>query len=116
MRTLLNWPQVKRDRLRPQGTERGESSTVDFKMRDLATKLAASVVLSALLTQLSYAQPFPESESQKAAEARKKADEKATDEAYKSMMKNTPNTPNSNKKVDPWGALRAPSANPGKQM
>ncbi len=60
--------------------------------------------------QPSYAQPFPESERQKAEEARKKADEQATEEAYKSQMKRTPNT---NKKVDPWGGLRTPSANPG---
>jgi hypothetical protein len=89
---------------------------VDFKMHNRARKLAASVVISALLTQPSYAQPFPKSDSQKAEEARKKAEEQATDEAYKSMMKNTPKTPNSDKKVDPWGALRASPANPGKQM
>jgi hypothetical protein len=57
------------------------------------------------------AQPFPESERQKAEEARKKTDEKATDEAYKSLMKHLPAT---NKKVDPWGGLRAPSATLGK--
>ncbi len=73
-------------------------------------KFAVSAVLSALLMQPSYAQPFPESERQKAEEARKKADEQATEEAYKSQMKRTPNT---NKKVDPWGGLRTPSANPG---
>jgi hypothetical protein len=80
-------------------------------MRNLVRKFAVSVVLMAFLTQSSYAQPFPESDRQKAAEARKKADEKATDEAYKAMMKNAPNT---NKKVDPWGSLRAPSVSPGK--
>lgn len=74
-------------------------------------KFAVSAVLSALLMQPSYAQPFPESERQKAEEARKKADKQATEEAYKSQMKRTPNT---NKKVDPWGGLRTPSANPGK--
>jgi hypothetical protein len=58
-----------------------------------------------------YAQPFPESERQKAEEARKKAAEKDTDEAYKSLMKHMPNT---NKKIDPWGGLRTPFANPGK--
>jgi hypothetical protein len=81
------------------------------EMNDLVRKFAVSVVLSALLTQASYAQPFPESERQKAEEARKKADEKATDEAYKSLMKRTPNA---DKKVDPWGGLRAPTTNPGK--
>jgi hypothetical protein len=74
-------------------------------------KFAVFAVLSALLTQPSYAQPFPESERQKAEEARKKAAEKDTDKAYKSLMKHMPNT---NKKVDPWGGLRTPSANPGK--
>jgi hypothetical protein len=69
------------------------------------------VVLLALLTQPSYAQPFPESNRQKAQEERKKADEKATDEAYKALIKRLPD---SNKKVDPWGGLRAPSATPGK--
>ena len=74
-------------------------------------KFAVFAVLSALLTQPSYAQPFPESERQKAEEARKKADEQAIEEAYKSQMKRAPTT---NKKVDPWGGLRAPpSANPG---
>jgi hypothetical protein len=87
------------------------------KRCDLVRKFAASLVLSALLilsaslTQSSYAQPFPESERQKAEEARKKADEKATDEAYKALMKHTPDA---NKKVDPWGGLRTPSATPGK--
>ena len=68
-------------------------------------KFAASVVLLALLMQPSYAQPFPEFDRQKAQEERKKADDKATDEAYKALMKHLPD---SNKKVDPWGALRAP--------
>ncbi len=79
--------------------------------RIVTLKLAASMILMALLMQSSYAQPFPESERQKAAEARKKAEETATDEAYKSMMKRTPNT---DKKVDPWGSMRAPPANPDK--
>ena len=69
------------------------------------------MALLALLTQPSYAQPFPESKRQKAQEERKKADEKATDEAYQALMKHLPD---SNRKVDPWGALRAPSATPGK--
>ena len=66
------------------------------------------MVFLALLTQPSYAQPFPESERQKAQEERKKADEKATDEV---LMKHLPD---SYKKVDPWGGVRAPSATPGK--
>jgi hypothetical protein len=80
-------------------------------MCDLARKLAVAVVLSALLMQPSYAQPFPESDRQKAAEEQKKAQEKETDEAYKSMMKQN-GKPGG--KVDPWGSVRAPSANPGK--
>jgi hypothetical protein len=81
-------------------------------MCDLARIFGLFVVLSALLTQPSYAQEFPESARQKAEEARKKADEKATDEAYKSMMKRAKNT---NRKVDdPWGGVRTPPANPGK--
>jgi hypothetical protein len=69
--------------------------------------------LSALLTLPSYAQQFPQTERQKAEEdrdrvqaARKKANEQAIDEDYKSQIERTPS---SNKKVDPWGNLRAPS-------
>jgi hypothetical protein len=51
-------------------------------MRHLARSFAASLLIAALLTRVSHAQPFPESERRKAEEARKKADEKATDEAY----------------------------------
>jgi hypothetical protein len=80
-------------------------------MSDLVRIFALFVALSALLTQPSYAQPFPESERQKAEEARKKADEKATDQAYKAVTKHTPNA---NKKVDPWGSLRTPSPSSGK--
>jgi hypothetical protein len=60
-----------------------------------------------LLTLPSYAQQFPESSRQKTQEERKKQDEKANDEAYKAWIKRTPD---SNKKVDPWGDIRAPSA------
>jgi hypothetical protein len=76
-----------------------------------STFAPVALTISALLTQPSYAQPFPESSRQKAQEERKKGDEKANDEAYKAMMKRLPN---SDKKVDPWGGVRAPSANPGK--
>ena len=72
-----------------------------------------SAVLLALLTQRSYAQSLPESPRQKAAEARKKADEKANDEAYKALVKPTPDA---NKKVDPWGGLRPSSQTPAKQI
>jgi hypothetical protein len=71
------------------------------------TEFAIAAAMSALLTQASYAQPFPESSRQKAQEEQKKADAKTTDEAYKAYMKRTPNI---DKKVDPWGGLRAPSA------
>jgi hypothetical protein len=88
------------------------------RSRAAAGKVAIFVLLSALLTQPSYAQQFPETDRQKAQEdrekaqeARKKADREATDEAYKAMMEQTPRT---GKKVDPWGGLRAPSGNPGK--
>jgi hypothetical protein len=69
----------------------------------MTRKFAVSVVLSALLMQPSYAQQFPESERQKGEEARKKAAEKDTDEAYKALMKHMPNA---NKKADPWGDVR----------
>ena len=82
------------------------------KMIYLVRKVAASLVVSALMTQGSYAQDnFPESERQKAEIARKKADEKAADEAYKSTMKRAPVV---KQKADPWGSLRKPSANGNK--
>ena len=70
-------------------------------------KLAAAVILSALLTQPSHAQSLPASDSQKAAEASKKASDEATDKAYKAMMNRAGKTDN---KVDPWGGIRTPSA------
>jgi len=48
------------------------------------------------------------SSRQKAEEERKQEDQKASDEAYKAMIKRTPS---SSKKFDPWGNLRA---TPGK--
>jgi hypothetical protein len=83
-------------------------------MYDLARKFAAFAVVSALLTQIAYAQglpdmqELPESGRQKAAEELKKAREKAADEVYESMAKRAkpPKTPD--KKFDPWGGLRAP--------
>jgi hypothetical protein len=76
-------------------------------MCDLVRKLAVSVILSVLLTQQSYAQSLPASDSQKAAEASKKASDEATDKAYKAMMKHPGET---DRKVDPWGGIRTPSA------
>ena len=59
---------------------------------------AVSVLVLAMLTQPFNAQALPESSRQKAQEERKKADEKANDEAYKALMKRLPD---SDKKVDP---------------
>ena len=70
----------------------------------MKTVLLLCTALSALMTQPSHAQPFPESNRQKAQEERKKEEEKANDEAYKAMNKRTPS---SDKKVDPWGGVRA---------
>jgi hypothetical protein len=71
------------------------------------------LALSAVLTLPCLAQQFPETERQKAEAdrdraqaARKKANEQAIDEDYKSLIERTPSA---NKKVDPWGNLRAPS-------
>jgi ribosomal protein L9 len=75
-------------------------------MRRLARSFAASLLLAALLTPAAHAQPFPESDRQKAAEETKKAEEKANDEAYKEMLKRTRDV---KKTVDPWGNLRTPS-------
>jgi hypothetical protein len=83
-------------------------------MRDRAGKFALAVVLAALLAQPSHAQqrPLPESGRQKSQDALKKGDAEAVDDAYKDLMKRT--TPHSDKKVDPWGDVRTPSANSGK--
>jgi hypothetical protein len=72
-------------------------------------RVGAIVAVCTLLpAQASQAQPFPESSRQKAQAERKKADEKATDENYKALMKRLPN---SDKKTDPWGGMRAPPTN-----
>jgi hypothetical protein len=68
--------------------------------------LAVASAIFALLIPLCHAQPFPESSRQKIQKEQKKANDKATDEAYKAYMKRTPNA---DKKVDPWGSMRAPS-------
>ncbi len=74
-------------------------------------KLAATILIVTLLARPSYAQPFPESDRQKGAEALKKAEEKATDQAYRAAMKRAPNA---TKKIDPWGSIRTPSENSDK--
>lgn len=48
-----------------------------------------------------------ESDRQKAETEKKKADERATDEAYKSTIKRIPDA---GQKPDPWGNMRAPAA------
>jgi hypothetical protein len=77
----------------------------------LTRRFAVCAILTLLLPLVSHAQQFPETERQKAAalrekaqDARKKADREATEEAYKAM---TAQTPRIGKKVDPWGGLRA---------
>jgi hypothetical protein len=81
----------------------------------LIGRFAASIAISALLTQTSYAQHAsgapPASDSQRAAEAKHKAEEKANDEAYRESMKRIP-VPD--RKVDPWGGLRTPSTDGSK--
>ena len=76
-------------------------------MRHLARSLAASLFFAALLTSVARAQPFPESARQKAEEAKKKEDEKATDEAYKATLKRTQGV---KKTLDPWANLRTSPA------
>jgi hypothetical protein len=81
-------------------------------MSDLVRIGAAVLLISALLTPACHAQEnFPKSDRQKAEEARKKADEKANDEAYKATIKRTGDT---HRTVDPWGNLRGPAANGNK--
>ena len=83
-------------------------------MYDLAKKFAVFAVVSALLTQVAYAQglpgmqELPKSDRQKAAEELKKAQEKAADEVYEAMAKRAKPPKTLDKKFDPWGGLRAP--------
>jgi hypothetical protein len=80
--------------------------------------ITAALVTSALLTQASYAQSnrlptvTPLSAEDKAEIVQKRLDEKANDEAYKALIKRTPDK--KNEKVDPWGNMRAPSASGNK--
>jgi hypothetical protein len=80
-------------------------------MNYLARKFTAAAMISAMLTQACYAQTPPPSDSQKAEMAKKKAEQKANDEAYRAAIKRMPD---SNQKVDPWGDLRAPAASGNK--
>jgi ribosomal protein L9 len=77
---------------------------------------AVAMVISALLTPASYAQMGtpeapPLTDDEKAEIAKKKAEEKATDAAYKSTLKRLPEI---HQRVDPWGGIRTPSASGGK--
>lgn len=80
-------------------------------MRHLARSFIASLLITVLLIPALHAQPFPESERQKAGEERKKAEEKATDEAYKDTLRRSQDV---KKTVDPWGNLRLPPAGSNK--
>ena len=80
-------------------------------MRYLARSFAASLLTAALLIPVAHAQPFPESDRQKAQDARKKADEKANDEAYQAAQKRTKDV---KKPFDPWGSLRTSPADGNK--
>jgi hypothetical protein len=86
------------------------------EVRHLAGRFAVCVLISASLVQASYAQlpdqqEFPESSRQKAAEELKKTQDKAANDAYESMLKQVKPTQTPDKKIDPWGGLRAPPAN-----
>lgn len=76
-------------------------------MRHLARLFAAALLFAVSLTQAAHAQPFPESARQKAEEATKKEQEKATDEAYKATLKHTRDV---KKTLDPWANLRTSPA------
>ena len=76
---------------------------ISLRMPYVVRSFAAAFLIAVLLTPASHAQPFPESDRQKAEEARKKAEEKATDEAYKATLKHTQDV---KKTVDPWGNSR----------
>jgi hypothetical protein len=72
------------------------------------------LAVSVLLALPAHAQQFPETERQKAQQDRERAQEahrrarqQEIDEDYKSLMERTPSA---DKKVDPWGSLRAPSS------
>ena len=80
-------------------------------MSVLVRTFAEALVISALLTQASSAQELPMSDRQKAEIERHKLEEKATDEAYKAMLKRTQDA---KPKADPWGNLRAAPAGGGK--
>jgi ribosomal protein L9 len=68
----------------------------------IARAFAASLLMAALPAPAVHAQDLPESDRQKAEEARKKAEVKANDEAYKETLKRT----GVSKTFDPWGNVR----------
>ena len=64
-----------------------------------------------LCAGIAHMQELPAFSRQKAAEELKKAQEKAADEVYEGMVKRVKPMKTPDKKFDPWGGLRAPSAN-----
>ena len=80
-------------------------------MNYFARKFSAAAIILTALTDASYAQTPPPSDSQKAEMAKKKAAEKANEEAYKATLSRMPD---SGQKSDPWGGLRAPGSNGNK--
>ena len=71
-------------------------------------QFTATIITTALLAQVSYAQPIPGmSPKEKAALEEKQARDKDVEKNYKSTIERIPNA---SKNTDPWGNLRAPSA------
>ena len=69
---------------------------------------SASMIISVMLTQTSYAQPIPGmSPREKAALEEKKAQVKDAAKTYKSTLGNIPDA---KKNIDPWGNIRTPTA------
>jgi hypothetical protein len=88
--------------------QEGRLEKMSFHVR----KITVALVISTLLTQASYAQEnLPMSARQKAEIEKKKADEQATDEAYKATLKHTQSV---KQKADPWASVRTPSTNGNK--
>ncbi len=80
-------------------------------MNYLVRTITAAAIISAMLTPASYGQRLPASDSQKAEMAKKSAERKANEEAYRATIKRIPD---SDQKLDPWGGLRTPPANGNK--
>jgi len=80
-------------------------------MRVCVSTFAAAIALLFLGTYLARAQEFPMSDRQKASIERKKADEKANDDAYEATIKRLHGA--KPKTVDPWASVRPPSTGSG---